>query len=217
MPERRDAQPELTPSPVPAPSPSPPAQATSSEPLLSAPTPTPRPAVVSPLAPDRYHVQLTASRELRDKIEEAKALYRHQVPSGDLATILDLALTVLIAKVKKERFGVGRKPRSAALREGPATSRHIPDAIKRAVYERDGGQCTFVGADGHRCEERGFIQLDHCEGFARTHEHSVSGVRLLCRSHNAHAAEVMYGPELMARRREERQGCTRTPTRPGAT
>ena len=107
--------------------------------LLSAPAQTPRPATVALLAPDRYHVQLTASRELRDKIEEAKALLRHQVPSGDLATILDRALTVLIAQVKKDRFGVGRKPRSATLPEGPAQSRHVPDAIKRAVFTPSGG------------------------------------------------------------------------------
>ena len=151
-------------------------------PLFSAPPPQPqpRPAIVSPLAPDRYHVQLTASRELRDKIEEAKALLRHQVPTGDLATILDRALTVLIAKVKKERFGVGRKPRTDKLPEGPATSRNIPDAIKRAVYERDGGRCTFVSTNGKRCEERGFLQLDHLDGFARRNERSIAPPRSPC-------------------------------------
>ncbi len=168
----------------------------------------PRPAV-APLAPDRYHVQLTAERGLRDKIEVATALLRHKIPSGDLATILDLALTVLIAKVKKERFGVGRKPRKKALPEGPASSRHIPDAIKRAVFERDGGQCTFVGPDGKRCQERGFLQFDHLEGFARHQEHRVSQIALKCSAHNQYAAELMYGPELMARTRQKR-------TRPGA-
>lgn len=158
-------------------------------------------------------MQLTASRELRDKIEEAKALLRHQVPSGDLATILDRALTVLIAKVKKERFGVGGKPRMDKLPEGPATSRHIPDAIKRTVYERDGGQCTFVGTDGRRCEERGYLQFDHLDGFARQKAHRASRVSLKCFAHNQHAAEVMYGRELIARKRRERANRTR----PGAT
>ncbi len=169
-------------------------------------TPPPKPAVVAPLAPDRYHVQLTASRELRDKIEQAKALLRHQVPNGDLATILDRALTVLIAKVKKERFGVGRKPRAGKLPEGPATSRHIPDAIKRAVYERDGGTCTFVGTDGKRCQEQGFIQFDHLDGFARREEHVASRIMLRCFRHNEYAAELMYGPELMARKRQQGRG-----------
>ena len=168
---------------------------------------------MAPLAVDRYHVQLTASRELRDKIEEAKALLRHQVPSGDLATILDRALTVLITKVKKDRFGVGRRPRTEKPPEGPAASRDIPDAIKRAVYERDGGQCTFVGANGKRCEDRSFLQLDHLDGFARRPEHTVSRIALKCAAHNQYAAEVMYGPELIGRRRRDRT----KPTRPGVT
>lgn len=204
VPERQVAAPVPVAAPPPSPAPAF---------LLSVPASAPRPATVAPLAPDRYHVQLTASRELRDKIEEAKSLLRHQVPNGDLATILDRALTVLIAQVKKDRFGVGRKPRSAALPEGPATSRHVPDAIKRAVYERDGGQCTFVGTDGKRCEQRGWLELDHLDGFARRAEHTVAGLTLRCRGHNEYAAEVMYGPELMARKRKPRSG----PSRPGAT
>jgi len=182
-------------------------RATAPEPLFSGSAPAappPRPATVAPLAPERYHVQLTASRELRDKIEEAKALLRHQVPNGDLATILDRALTALIAKVKKDRFGVGRKPRATRLPEGSATSRDIPDAIKRAVYERDGGQCTFVGTSGKRCGNRGFLQLDHLDGFARRQEHRLDRITLRCSQHNQYAAELMYGPELMARKRKER-------------
>ncbi|MBI5160341.1 MAG: hypothetical protein HY996_02850 [Micrococcales bacterium] len=181
-------------------------------PLFDAPRPTapaapppPPPAVVAPLAPERYHVQLTASRELRDQIEQATALLRHRVPNGDLATIFGLALGLLIDKVKKERFGVGRRPRSSKLPEGPAKGRDIPDAIKRAVYERDGGQCTFVGPNGSRCPERGFIELDHLDGFARRHEHVASRITLRCRAHNGYAAEVMYGPELMARKRRSAQ------------
>jgi hypothetical protein len=172
-------------------------------PITTAP-PSPRAAVLAPLAPDRYHVQLTASRELRDKIEVATALLRHQVPNGDLATILDRALTVLIEKVKKDRFGVGRKPRSNKLPEGQAKGRDIPDAIKRAVYERDAGQCTFVGPNGTRCQERGFLELDHLDGFARRKEHIASRITLRCSAHNQYAAIVMYGPELMARKRKER-------------
>jgi hypothetical protein len=203
VPERRvPALPASAPAPVEEPGP-----------LFAAPQRSPsRPAIVAPLAQDRYHVQLTVSSLLRDKIGEATALLRHQVPSGDLATILDRALTVLIEKVKKERFGVGRKPRSGEAPEGPAGSRHVPDAIKRRVFERDGGQCTFVGTDGNRCQERGFLQLDHLDGFARQKEHRASRIALRCSVHNQYAAELMYGRDLMARKRRERA----SPTRPGA-
>src|SRR5687767_6962554 len=64
--------------------------------FATAPPRSDRPALVAPLAPERYHVHFTASRALRDKIEMAKALLRHQNPTGDLASILDQALTLLI-------------------------------------------------------------------------------------------------------------------------
>src|SRR5882724_865769 len=68
---------------------------------------------------------------------------RHRIPDGDLAAILERALDLLIEDVKKERFAVGRKARQAP-KEEVGSSRHIPDAIKRAVYERDEGRCTFA-------------------------------------------------------------------------
>ncbi|MFL5417101.1 MAG: hypothetical protein ACJ78Y_13940, partial [Myxococcales bacterium] len=37
----------------------------------------------------------------------------------------------------------------------------------------------------------GGLELDHVEGFARTHVHSVEGIRLLCHVHNLLAAEQM--------------------------
>jgi hypothetical protein len=178
----------------------------SSLPLLPAsasrPSPPPRPPRVEPLSADAFKVQFTASTELRDKLEQAKALLRHRFPDGDLAKIVDLALDLLISEVKKERFGVGRKPRGtepAAV--ASRSSRHIPDAIKREVYERDGGQCTFTSAEGRRCTEKSWLEFDHIEGFARTGEHSADSLRLLCRRHNQHAANVLYGRGFMDSKR----------------
>jgi hypothetical protein len=147
-------------------------------------------------------VQFTASRELRDKLQEAQDLMRHQLPNGDLAVIVDRAVTLLIGELKKARFGLGRKPR-AKTRPQKAGSRHVPDEIKRAVYERDGGQCTFVDDRGRRCPEKGRLQIDHVEGFARNLSHSIDGCRLLCSGHNHHAAEKLYGKEFMKRKRAE--------------
>ena len=65
--------------------------------------------------------------------------------------------------------------------------------MKRAVHERDGGRCTFVDDRGKRCDERGALEIDHLDGFARTHRHDIDALRLLCRAHNQHAAERMYG------------------------
>ena len=79
----------------------------------------------------------------------------------------------------------------------------MPVAIRRELYTRDGGRCTYVDPEGRRCEARGFLELDHVEGYARTHEHRVAGMRLLCRVHNQHAAGDMYGKDWMDLKRKE--------------
>ena len=75
-----------------------------------------------------------------------------------------------------------------------------------AVYERDEGRCTFVDERGRRCSETGALEFDHIDGYARTYEHDANRIRLLCRAHNQHAAEQMYGRDFMKSMR----------TRPGA-
>ena len=44
--------------------------------------------VVTPLAPDRYMLQVTLSRETHEKLRRAQALARHTLPSGDVGSIL---------------------------------------------------------------------------------------------------------------------------------
>lgn len=167
-------------------------------PLVGARTPSQPPPLprVTPVAEDTFKLQIAISRTFRDEIREAQELLRHRVPDGNLAVIFRTALKGLVSEVKKERFAIGRKARSDA-RPKETESRHIPDAIKRAVYERDAGCCTFVDDRGNRCAATGAVEFDHIDGFARTHVHDPSGMRLLCRAHNQHAADKLYGRALM--------------------
>jgi 5-methylcytosine-specific restriction endonuclease McrA len=161
-----------------------------------------RRAVIAPLAEQTFKFQFTASRACHDKFRQAQDLLRHRIPNGDVATIFEKALDLLIEQVKKERFATGRKPREAPIANaGASSSRHIPDAIKRGVYERDGGRCTFTDEGGRRCGETGALEFDHLDGFARTHLHRADRIRLLCHAHNQHAAEKMYGRAFMERAR----------------
>ena len=152
---------------------------------------------MAPFAQDEWKVQFCASREFRDEILEAQDLMRHQIPDGDLSQIFRAAIQLLVTNMKKKRFAVGRKCGEQAPTAVDGDSRHVPDGIKRAVYERDGGRCAFVDERGKRCEETGSLEFDHIEGFARTHRHDVDGIRMLCRAHNQYVAEKMYGRAFM--------------------
>jgi 5-methylcytosine-specific restriction endonuclease McrA len=157
---------------------------------------------IAPLTAETFKFQFTGSRACHDLFREAQGLLRHRIPDGDPAMIFEKALRVFVEQVKKERFATGRKARSAPAKGTDASSsRHIPDAIKREVYGRDGGRCTFAGEDGRRCGETGALEFDHCDGFARTRVHRADRIRLLCRAHNQHAADQMYGRAFMERAR----------------
>jgi hypothetical protein len=76
---------------------------------------------------------------------------------------------------------------------GPS-SRHIPNAVKRAVWRRDRHQCAFVSADGRRCTERAFLELHHIRPYALDGPATVNNIALRCRSHNQYESEVIFGP-----------------------
>ena len=78
-------------------------------------------------------------------------------------------------------------PDRVSNREPGTRSRTIPASVRRAVWARDGGRCTYVGTSG-RCTERGFIEFHHRVPFAAGGETTVGNVALLCRAHNAHVA-----------------------------
>ncbi len=163
--------------------------------LLAIAHPSARPAVVAPLAPERYRIQFTASRELHDKLRRAQDLLRHAVPDGDVAVVFDRALTMLVEELERRKLAAARRPRAEQSRL--AESRYIPAAVKRAVWSRDEGRCTFVGAQG-RCTERGFLEYHHLIPFAAGGETSAGNLALRCRAHNQFEAEKFFGP-LFAR------------------
>ncbi len=159
-----------------------------------------RPPLVEPLAPARYQVRFTASAELREKLERLQALMRSSVPDGDLARIIDIAVTEKLERVEARRFGKAKAPRmDLAETDTTPSSRHIPAAVRRLVYERDGGRCAYRDKYGRRCARQHDLEFHHKHPFARGGDHSPANLTLMCRVHNALVAEQDYGEDVMAR------------------
>ena len=97
-----------------------------------------------------------------------------------------------------------------------AASRRIPAAIKRLVWQHDGGQCAFTGSRG-RCTATGFLEYHHVVPFAAGGETSAGNLELRCRTHNQYEADRYFGPAhapLLRERpaRYERDGSFRAGT-----
>jgi hypothetical protein len=141
------------------------------------------PSLVIPLGNDRFRLQVMLTAESHRILQRLQDLMRHTIPSGDPAEIVERALTALLAQVEHERLAAVRRPRRA--REGVAGSRHVPADVRREVWKRDGGRCTFVGPHG-RCPGRSFLELHHIIPFARGGPTTVDNVQLRCRAHNVY-------------------------------
>jgi hypothetical protein len=160
-----------------------------------------RPAI-EPVAPARFRVRFDASAEFRDKLERLQALTRSAVPDGDLATVIELAVTRELERLEARRFGKTKKPRkSLAATDTRPRSRHIPAAVRRIVEERDRGRCTYRDRKGRRCRQRHDLEFHHRMPFGLGGEHSPGNLALMCRTHNALIAEADFGKEVMERRR----------------
>ena len=158
-----------------------------------------------PAAP-RFHFQFVVQKSTHDKLCHAQALLSHSVPTNDLAQVFDRALDALISQLEVRRLGASTR----GLRredEGSSpdrVSRYIPAAVRRAVWERDEGRCTFVSITGGRCRSRRFIELDHVVPFARGGKATAENLRLRCSAHNQYEAERVFGVDFMTRTRQER-------------
>jgi hypothetical protein len=88
-------------------------------------------------------------------------------------------------------------PATRLVPAAPTSSNGIPAEVRRRVWERDGGRCTFTSPDGTRCGSRWKLEFDHIIPKAVGGQSTVDGLRLRCRAHNLFHAEEAFGREHM--------------------
>lgn len=165
------------------------------------------PAAPEPRAELR-RIAFDISADTYDLVRRAKEILRHRFPQGDMDDILRLALERLLDQEDRDRRSRPSKP---WLKAAVAGGRHIPEAIKQAVWDRDGGRCAYEGQDGRRCGSRAWLEFDHIRPVALGGLSTVDNLRLLCRGHNARAGRLVFGgPQPAALRRVD----AREPGRP---
>jgi hypothetical protein len=145
---------------------------------------------------DRYEIKFMASAAMVEKLRLAQDLPSHTVADGDMAQVFDRALTVLVERLLKDKFAVTDASRKSP--EDPSKAQE-PAAVRRKVYGDDDGRCTFVSADGRRCNSRRFVQIDHVITKAGGGRFEPTNLRLLCGPHNRLMAERAYGTRPGAR------------------
>jgi hypothetical protein len=160
--------------------------------------------------PLRFKVQFTATEEHIDLMERAAALLSNRGEHNGIEEIHLRALRALVETLERRRYGAPKKDSSAppkpprSLKPAARPSRHIPARVRRAVFDRDGAQCSHVDATGQRCRETHHLELHHLVPFARGGNHDATNLTLRCAAHNAYAAELDFSPAHIAMRRNSR-------------
>ena len=163
---------------------------------------------VAPLGAGRYETRFTMEQAAREAIRYFEQLAGRKVTAQEMSEALAEGFRSKSKALEQRRFGATDRPRKQS---GAANGRHIPNAIKRAVWQRDEGRCTFVTESGRRCERRGDVEFDHIEPIARGGKSTAQNLRLRCRAHNQYEAERAFGAGFM---HEKRQRARRAKAKP---
>jgi hypothetical protein len=104
--------------------------------------------------------------------------------------------------------------RSEPLRKlisNPIRRRRYSAEVRRAVYARDGKQCSYVSPDGRRCCSRRCLEFDHMVPLAAGGDDTTDNLRLRCRAHNQRYARQCFGrpriDEAVRGARRQRRVC----------
>jgi hypothetical protein len=148
------------------------------------------------LAPRRFKIEVTVDQQTHDRLRALQDLLSHQSQSADPAVIVSRAIALLLDDTLKKKAAVVAAPRAGG---APATrrTRTIPAAIRRAVWKRDVGRCTFADEQGQRCRATRCIEYHHEFPYGKGGRHEVENLALRCRAHNQYQADLDFGREFM--------------------
>ena len=141
----------------------------------------------------QWSLRVTVGRALKDDLETLAALLSHKIRKGDLAAVLHEAILCGIEKHGKRKGAVKPARKVAPRTAAPKNPAAIPAEVRRQVWQRDGGRCSWIGPDGRRCDSRWQVEVDHIDAAGRGGTATLENLRLACRlcreRHKPHYAD----------------------------
>jgi hypothetical protein len=137
--------------------------------------PTERERVISS---NQTQITFTADRALMEKFEQLRGLLAHQNVDPNYTELFHLIADQALKKLMPT-------PPAEKPRVTESKSRFLPVNLKRVVWQRDQGKCTYPG-----CGSRFMLEYDHIQPYSNGGKSTVENLRLLCRAHNQWKGEA---------------------------
>jgi hypothetical protein len=157
---------------------------------------------VPEISPTQTEIKFVADDKLMEKLRAIREIDAHVLNNPSYLElfhrIADLALRELDPSASKkpvQKKTVTTPPEE--LTQAQPKSRYIPASLKREVWKRDQGKCTYKSPDGKRCESRFALEIDHKTPWSLGGRTELGNLRLLCRAHNRQQAFAKLGAQVM--------------------
>ena len=154
------------------------------------------PVTQEPPPPLRYEIRMVVGPEFIAELSGLKEDLGHIHPEGRLEDLILHCIKVARKQQRKRRQAESKKPRTEQPKEAPK-GRTISAAVRRDVFLRDGGRCTFTTETGKRCDAKSRLELHHIIPFAQGGPSTVTNLTLACRGHNNFEARRVFGDDFM--------------------
>jgi len=91
-----------------------------------------------------------------------------------------------------------------SLKNKDSGSRYIPNEVKKMVWKKTNGECTFQYLDSktnstHLCGSKYGLEIEHILPFSLGGTHDLENLTLRCRTHNQLASKRFFGTNAMRR------------------
>ena len=157
---------------------------------------------------------LQFDNETIEALNRLREIWSHAIPHAKFADVIKRALkeTVMredpIEKAKRSEARAAKKVQDIRYQPltpapesttGESPAQESKSAIKRKIWLRDDGRCTFADPrTGEICGSKHFVEEDHIVPKAMGGDDSAINLRLRCRAHNQRHAINTYGPAKMS-------------------
>ncbi len=150
----------------------------------------PKREVVKATAGDEALLHVRLKQVTLEKLDRLKNLRAHKNPKMAYADLIDDMCEYMLKKLDPMAKHSAEAKFAAPIKgphiRGPSSNpRHIPSRLKRQIWQRDQGQCTYADpTTGRRCDSRHLLQIDHIHPVCLGGPATEKNLRLLCHAHH---------------------------------